>query len=516
MIIRKPYAFLIKNFKRIHIVLLLLSLFVAYKVFDVSSFVNEFMKFGTYDYFKDPITNHISTWLQIAIIIIVIGSTAILFLLRYKEKPWKLYLIPIIEYTALYFVLNMIKGFFNIYTSVVKTTDVRLSRDLLIMAAIVQIPAIVIFIMRVFGLDKKRFNFNQDEEFLNLNEKDREEVEINIDIDKNSIKRFWKRTKRNINYFYTEHKGICIGIAVILVCAIAINSYKFIFVTNKTYSAGELYSANGYSMKIKNAYFTDKDYHGKVITKKSDFVIVEVEVKNNSKRRSIEMENFHIKNGTKDYVSTRKTYANEFYDLGTTYDVVKELNQGEETSFIIVYKVDKDLDKDKFVMYYQEKSGYLRKIKIKVQDLSKIEKQKDLSLGDYMKIETVVNPDEISIDEVEVTNSTTYITRECRVSRDCNGDQKTLTADENHNILVITFGSEVYTAPNMIKFLTRHGKITYVNSAGEDREIEIENAITKKYSGKLVFLKVPKEVTKDTELTLNLVIRNKEYNYKLV
>ena len=57
MIIRKPYAFLIKNFKRIHIVLLLLSLFVAYKVFDVSSFVNEFMKFGTYDYFKDPITN---------------------------------------------------------------------------------------------------------------------------------------------------------------------------------------------------------------------------------------------------------------------------------------------------------------------------------------------------------------------------------------------------------------------------------------------------------------------------
>ena len=286
MIIRKPYAFLIKNFKRIHIVLLLLSLFVAYKVFDVSSFVNEFMKFGTYDYFKDPITNHISTWLQISIIIIIIGSTAILFLLRYKEKPWKLYLIPIIEYTALYFVLNMIKGFFNIYTSVVKTTDVRLSRDLLIMAAIVQIPAIVIFIMRVFGLDKKKFNFNQDEEFLNLNEKDREEVEINIDIDKNSIKRFWKRTKRNINYFYTEHKGICIGIAAILVCAIAINSYKFIFVTNKTYSAGELYSANGYSMKIKNAYFTDKDYHGKVITKKSDFVIVEVEVKNNSKRRS--------------------------------------------------------------------------------------------------------------------------------------------------------------------------------------------------------------------------------------
>ena len=187
------------------------------------------------------------------------------------------------------------------------------------------------------------------------------------------------------------------------------------------------------------------------------------------------MENFHIKNGTKDYVSTRKTYANEFYDIGTTYDAVKELSQGEETSFIIVYKVDKNLDKNKFVMYYQEKTGYLRKIKISVQDVSKIEKQKDLSLGDYMKIETINNPDEISIDSVEVSDSATYITRECGISRDCNGDQKTLTVDQNHSILTITFGSEVYTAPNMIKFLTRHGKITYVNSLGENKEIDIKN-----------------------------------------
>ena len=44
MIIRKPYAFLIKNFKKIHIALLILGLFVGYKLFDVTSFVNEFMK----------------------------------------------------------------------------------------------------------------------------------------------------------------------------------------------------------------------------------------------------------------------------------------------------------------------------------------------------------------------------------------------------------------------------------------------------------------------------------------
>jgi len=131
MIIRKPYAFLIKNFKKIHIFLLILSIYVAYKLIGVSSFVNEFMRLGTYDLFNDPITNHI-TWLTtLAIFLLIIGSSAILFLLNHKKKPWKLYLIPIIEYFALFLVLEMIKSFFGNYSSDVATTDLRLSKDLL-------------------------------------------------------------------------------------------------------------------------------------------------------------------------------------------------------------------------------------------------------------------------------------------------------------------------------------------------------------------------------------------------
>lgn len=515
MIIRKPYAFLIKNFKKIHIILLLLSLYIGYKTFDVSGFVNEFMEFGIYDYFNNPITRHVSMWLQIATVIMIVGSTAILFLLRYKEKPWKLYLVPVIEYTALFFVLNMIKGFFNVYNTTVKTTDVRLSRDLLIMLIIAQIPAIVIFVMRVFGLDKKRFNFNQDEEFLNLNEKDREEVEINIDIDKNSFKRFYRRLKRNIRYFYREHKGICIGIIVILVVSIIFNSYKYMFVTNKSYNEGDIYSANGYTMRVNNAYYTDKDYHGKVITKKSDFVIVEIDIVNNSETRTIEMENFHIKNGTKDFVSTSKTYESEFADLGTTYDSVKELHKGEKTSFIIVFKVDKDLDKNRFVMYYQEKSGYLRKIRIKVNDLSVIEKQKDLTLGDNLKIETVVNPDTISIDSAEVTDTATYVTKKCGVEN-CDTIINEFKSDGSYRILRLDFGSGVLNSSKLLEFLTKYAEFKYENPEDKSiRTIEIESAINRRYTGKTIYLKVPTEVTDDTEMFLHLIIRNKEYNYLL-
>ena len=158
MIIRKPYAFLIKNFKKIHIVLLVLSLFVCYKIFDVASFIADFMSFGTYDYYTDPFTRHASPAMLVSIALIFLGSAAILFLLRYKQKQWKLYLIPIIEYGAMFFVLGMLRGIFIMYNTVIETTDVRLARDLLIMLAIAQIPAIAVFVIRVFGLDKKKFN----------------------------------------------------------------------------------------------------------------------------------------------------------------------------------------------------------------------------------------------------------------------------------------------------------------------------------------------------------------------
>ena len=513
MIVRKPYAFLIKHFKKIHVVLLLLSLFVAYKTFDVSNFVSDFMRFGTYDSFTDPITNHISVGLQLSLILICIGSAAILFLLRYKQKQWKLYLIPIIEYLALFFILNMIKSFFGSYSTGIETTDVRLSRDLLIIAAIAEIPAIAAFVMRVFGLDKKRFNFKQDEEFLNLDEKDREEVEISLDIDKNSIKRFWKKTVRNTKYFYQEHKVICIGLVVLLVGAIGITSYKHFFVTNKTYSAGDLYSANGYTIKVNKVYFTDKDYAGKVVTPKSNFVIVDVAVKNNSVPRTIEMENFHVRNATKDFVSTRTTYAKEFQDLGKTYDIVKELKRDEETSFIIVFKVDKNLDKNKFVVCYQEKGGQLRKINAKVEDLSEIKKQPHLELTETLKIETVADPDEISFDDMKVETTAKYITRDCTVEV-CRSNTATLNSDGSYKILELEFGSETYTAAKMLQFLQRHGKIIYKNGDESD-EAEIVSAINRKHYGKTLFLKVPKDVNENTKLTLNLVIRNKEYDYNL-
>ncbi len=513
MIIRKPYAFLIKNFKRIHVVLLLLSLFVAYKLFDVSSFVQEFMDLGVYDSYNNSISGHITFLLQIVLILIVIGSGALILLLRHKNKPWKAYLIPLIEYFALIFVLGMVKGFFNSYTDGVSSTDLRMSRDLLMIFLIAQLPAIGIFVMRTFGLDINKFSFNTDEEFLELSETDREEIEVRLDIDKNTFKRTFRRLFRNIGYVYQEHKLVCNVIIGIICIVIIYNVYALIFITNKSYKQGEQYNANGYTITVNDAYYTDKDGSGNVISDKSYFVIVDLSITNNIEKRKVDMTNFHLKSGTSDYTTTTKMYESEFSDFGECVDSVLELRRDATLNTIIVYKVSKD-NNSNFALYYQEKNNNntLRKIKLNLKDVSKIKKAVKYKMGDNIKINAYNLKDTITLDDYEISNSSTYTTRSCS-GGDCSSLEKSFNANDGYNILKISFGSVSLESKNLIDFLNKYGKIIYKDSEGIRQEISIESALDRSYMGKYVYIKIPNDISNDSNFKMRITLRDNRYDY---
>lgn len=513
MIIRKPYAFLIKNFKKIHIFLLVLSLYVLYQLININNFVNEFMRLGTYDLFKDPITNHITWYLTLSIFLLIIGSASILFLLNHKKKPWKIYLIPVIQYFLLLLVLGVIKSFFDSYTTDVETTDLRMAKDLLTMFLIVQLPVIGIYVMRVFGLDMKKFSFNSDQEFLELSEADREEIEIGVSLDKESFIRRWKKLRRHLNYFYQEHKYICnwiFGIGIVIVIGLI---YTNVFVTHKSYKLGQFYNVNGYSFRVNNAYFTDKDYTGNIISNKSNFIVLDLTIKNYSEPRTVNLDYFHIKNKTKDYVTTDKVFSKEFQDLGNAYDKVRKLKRDEVLDCIVIYKVDNYLDKDKFVLYYQESSGYLRKIKLDITDLSTISDPIILNVKEPLEVNFKTGKDTISIDNYLIDTSFTYNVRECNVDG-CSYQRKILNLG-GQKILKIDFASEEWESKNFIDFLTQYGKLIYKDSNDVEGTVDIVNSIDQSYYGKTVFIKIPGEVENAKELGIDLIVRNKHYVYKL-
>ncbi len=516
MIIRKPYAFLIKHFRKIHILLLALCAYIYYKNLQLSAFVNEFMSLGTYDVINEPIAKHISFFVIIAMLIVIIGSIILVLLLRHKKKPWKLYLIPALEYTFMLIIFLATKSFFDSYTGGLDQANIRAIRDFLFIATLVQYPIFIIFIIRIFGVDLNKFNFKMDEEYLELNNEDREELEINIDFDKESLKRGAKRLIRNVGYVYQEHKLIANTIISILLIILLYNSYKFIFITNKSYKEGESLNANGYTITLNNSYYTDKDYKGDIVSEKSAFVILDLTIKNNSETREIDLNKFHVMNGINDYVTTAKTFETEFQDFGKAYEK-KELKRDESFNLIMIFKVNKDLSTKRFVLYYQEFNNnepHLRKIKLKLNDMSEINENKTLTLGEEMNFILKKQQETVIFDEYEILDTTDYSYRVC-YSSNCSTYTGTYTAPEGYKILKISFASNNFEGKDMIDFSTNYGKINYINSKNKKSTIAIKNPFNKTYYGKYLYTTIPIEVANSSSIELTYTVRNNKYTYKI-
>ena len=516
MIIRKPYAFLIKHFRKIHIILLILCGYIYYKNIQLSSFVNEFIDLGTYDIFTEPINNYVSPLAILAMLVLILGSGALVLLLRHKKKPWKLYILPIVEYAFLLIMFMSAKSFFDGYTGALETAGIRAVRDLLLIATILQYPTMLIFLIRILGVDLNKFNFKVDEEYLELNSEDREELEINIEFDKNSIKRGAKRLIRNICYLYQEHKLISNILLTIITIVILYNSYTFIFVTNKAYKQGQSLEANSYTITINNSYYSDKDYTGNIISNKSAFVVLDLTIKNNAQKREVDLNKFHVMNGIRNYTTTAKTYETEFQDYGKTYSTI-ELKRDESINLIMVFKVDKKLSKRRFVLYYQEFNNnepHLRKIKLKLNDVSKINKKDPIKLNEELNFTLKGEEESIIFDDYKFYHYTDYAYRTCSNSN-CNTYLDQYTAKEGQKLLKISFASNNFEGKDMIDFSSKYGKIIYINNEDKEKYVEIKNPFLRSYYGKYLYVEVPEDLEKAKSIEIRYTIRNNQYIYKL-
>ena len=176
MIIRKPYAFLIKNFKKIHIFLFILCAYIVYKTTQLYSFMKEFVDLGTYDYLNEPISGYINFFFFFFLLLIISLIIPVLILLYKKKKPWKIYIVPIISYSVLFIMFITISNFFATYIGSTDTTGPRAMRDILLILIGTQYVTFIVLFIRILGLDLRKFDFKSDEEYLELTEADRAEM----------------------------------------------------------------------------------------------------------------------------------------------------------------------------------------------------------------------------------------------------------------------------------------------------------------------------------------------------
>ncbi|MEG2251054.1 MAG: hypothetical protein RSD09_05740, partial [Bacilli bacterium] len=105
MIFRKPYAFLIKNFKLIHVIITICMAYLLYKTYSFNHFISEYMKTNMLSLGRGSADEVINKLMFTLPIILVLFSVVMLITMIKKEKPKTFYIFTIITFISL-FILN--------------------------------------------------------------------------------------------------------------------------------------------------------------------------------------------------------------------------------------------------------------------------------------------------------------------------------------------------------------------------------------------------------------------------
>ena len=517
MILRKPYAFLIKHFKMINLFLLVLIIFSLRNVLNLYTFTKEYVTTGVYSVNLVPISDYINLFSNLALIFIIVFSSILTYLLLKKDKPIITYIYIIITAILTLILSSYINNLF-VYTIPNNGYDgqiARLIRDLVFINSFFFYPIIVVLIIRSLGIDLNSFGFYQDNEFISTNEEDREEVEVEVKFDKYKYIRLFKNKYRTLKYFVLEHLYTIIPIVFLVVAIASYSTYKVIFVENKVYKQGEGLVSNNYKITINNSYLTDKDYAGNTISSKNRyFIVIDATIYNYVYERMFDINKLVLFVDNESYVPTVR-YNNSFKDLGNTYVKGNTLARNQSKNYMFVYEIEKPSENANFLLKYQDmgsKDKKMIRFKLKVLDISDFKERDTVNIDNEINIP--VNSDlayKFSLSNLTITDTKKYTYESCS-GYNCPIIESELVASNNKKILYLKLDSET-SVYDFLSFLYKYGKIKYTVDGKEYvEEISIK---TKKYRGSHIYLEVPSNIEKADTITLMFTIRTNQYFYIL-
>ena len=91
MILKKPYAFLIKHFKLMHLIICALLVYIAYKCNDMLYYFTQYINAGYYIKIGDVVGDYINIYLYLSLFIILFFILTTIILLHIKEKNTFIY-----------------------------------------------------------------------------------------------------------------------------------------------------------------------------------------------------------------------------------------------------------------------------------------------------------------------------------------------------------------------------------------------------------------------------------------
>ena len=534
MILRKPYAFLIKNFKLIHAVMTIFMAYIFYKTWSILSVFNAYFNSGKALIGTSTAAKAYPFLLFLLPVLIIILSLILFGVMAVKKKPSSLYIITIVMY--IYSIVMFSIGRSTMLDMEINVLDIRLikmARDLTTIAFILQIYPLFKSLVRATGFDIKEFDFGKDLAELEIEEADNEEFEVNVSLNTNKVKRGLNFRKRELKYILLENKMLII-LAILIVFVILSGITLFIVLTHdKANTINQLLNVSGLNVKVTNAYITRKDYKGNTlnINDEMSLVIIPINIKNNSDvERTILPANIMLDIDEHRFRNSI-TYRDSETDLGNIY--TGDMLKGNTTeNRILIFEVPTNYLKNKMELkFISSISSDGKKIipSYVTVDINPIDLDNNIQNisvfdGEYIDLSrTILGNSVLNINSSavakrfkieyknkiandEAMNSYEYI----YAPLDTNVDKSLLkisgVAELNNNTnikdlydIINTYGSIRYKVGDTTKNLYTLSKVN--------------PSVTK--SSNTLYIGVPSEMEKASEISLILKIRNKEYTYKI-
>ena len=501
MVFKKPYGFLIKHFKLIHLILGFIYIYLAMNVNGLLTYYRNFID-GSAS--KLDALNYVNSHYAIAIILSFIICLFVFILMRYKKKPVLLYIILFVIYTVVGIMIHIVHGGLQvIYISILATKTLRLYRDILRIMILFQYATIVFVMFRGLGFDIKKFNFASDVVDLDLSEEDEEEIEIVLG-GTQALDRKIHRKFREFKYYYLENKYFFFLIGIVLL-VIAISSfYVHHEVIYKVYKQGDTFSTDQYRFQVTDTFVTNRDINNNVISDSSSFVVVRMNIGTNYGSSEFNTSNLILKVGNKTY-SINNRYANRFSDLGVAY---RNTTINGARTYLFIYTVPNDNINGDMILDY----AGMKTVKLNPNYMDKNFDEKKIKVGDTLDLaSTSFGSGYFKILSYELQKEFNY-SYEYEIMGQVNTGNLTLSG--SGIIMKLDIESDLDSDYDNFSFLNHLATLKYRINDGNVVTCHFVNKTPATYS-KGLYLDLDGDIGSATSIWFEFVIRNHKYIYSL-
>lgn len=526
MILRKPYAFIIRHFRMIHLILLgcmiymLSSISSIYRLFGSLQKSSTYIYAGAYTY----IDKNVYTFIIIALFL----SAVLFWLLKEKKKPTLLYIAQVIYLI----VLSVGFGYlFSVLTTlqneVIDADMIIFCKDISLLLSLPSYVFIAICFIRGIGFNLKQFNFSKDIKELQIADQDSAEFELLIGQNNYKYLRTIRRTIRETKYYVLENKFAFTCIAVVVTAVFIGYGIKYYNQYMKRLSASEVTTVDSVSYIVNRSYITGLDYNGKSVNKGYKYVVVDMKFYNSSSLdKTLDLDHITLADGKIVYYPTI-TKNGKFYDLGVPYLSKKVIKPNQELLATLAFEIPASVKTKNFTLRVQyglsssvsKVIPQYRKFSINALNIDTKDVIKTNELNETINIDTVGrNKFSLTIKDyklMDAYNNRYVICSNVMTCRPISNVIKTTQLDKK-TMLVVDYSGTIYEDANFTKTFNTYNKIfeNYVNVNysiyNKDYQEKAKVVVDSYVDGK-VFLVVDRRIYDASSISLEFNFRNDKF-----